>query len=139
MIFALIFIAGCLHTNKSDINSDVSSKVPAPGFEGVPEAIVVGRGDTEEVKEISIIARQWEFEPNPIIVSKGDKVKLSIKSIDVTHGFALPDFGINSRLNLGEITIVEFTADKTGSFSFFCSVQCGSGHGDMRGRLIVNE
>ena len=137
----VIFLVGCSHA----ADKNATSKFPVSGFEDVPEMIVVDSGDrgdetsTGKTKEISVTARQWEFEPNPIIVSKGDKVKLSIKSIDVTHGFALPDFGINSRLNPGETTVIEFMADKTGSFSFFCSVQCGSGHGDMRGTLIVNE
>ena len=63
---------------------------------------------------------------------------LNIKSIDVTHGFSLPDFSINSRLNPGQTTTVEFTADKTGTFTFFCSVQCGEGHSNMKGTLIVN-
>ena len=137
IIFVLILIAGCSHTgdvNKSTTDSGVSSKFPAPGFEGVEEAVV----NTESVKEISVTAKQWEFDPNQIIVNKGDNVKLNIKSIDVTHGFSLPDFGVNSKLNPGQTTTVEFTADKTGTFTFFCSVQCGEGHSNMKGTLIVN-
>ena len=133
-LIALIFLVGCSHVNKSNTNSDVSSKFPAPGFEDIEEAIV----NTESIKEISVTAKQWEFDPDPIVVNKGDNVKLNIKSIDVMHGFALPDFGINSRLNPGQTTTVEFTADKIGTFAFFCSVQCGAGHSDMRGTLIVN-
>ena len=137
-LIALIFLVGCSHTDKSNTSPDVSSRVPAPGFEGIEEAIVNEEGNTGNVKEISITARQWGFDPNPIVVNKGDKVKLNIKSIDVTHGFSLPDFGINSKLNPGQTTTVEFTADKTGTFTFFCSVQCGEGHSNMKGTLIVN-
>jgi len=137
IIFVLILIAGCSHTgdvNKSTTDSGVSSKFPAPGFEGVEEAVV----NTESVKEISVTAKQWEFDPNQIIVNKGDNVKLNIKSIDVTHGFSLPDFGVNSKLNPGQTTTVEFTVSKSGTFTFFCSVQCGAGHKDMKGTLVVN-
>ena len=67
----------------------------------------------------------------------GDLVKLNITSVDVTHGFALPDFGVNSNLEPGKTVPVEFTADKTGEFSFFCNVYCGEGHKDMKGTLIV--
>jgi len=91
-----------------------------------------------EVKEFEITARQWEFIPSTITVNKGDLVKLNIKSVDVTHGIALPDFGINSVLNRGQETNIEFVADKEGVYSFFCSVQCGIGHGNMRGRIVVN-
>ena len=59
--------------------------------------------------------------------------------VDKGHGFALPDFGVSvGRLTNGESETVEFVADKTGSFSFFCTVVCGSGHSQMRGTLIVN-
>ena len=137
-LIALIFLVGCSHTNKSNTNQGISSGVSAPGFEGIEEAVVNTEGNTENVKEISVTARQWEFDPNPIIVNKGDKVKLSIKSVDVAHGFSLPDFGINKRLEPGKIETVEFIADKSGQFTFFCNVVCGSGHSNMKGTLIVN-
>ena len=91
-----------------------------------------------EVKEFEMTARQWEFIPSTITVNKGDLVKLNIKSLDVTHGMALPDFGVNAVLNRGQETNIEFVADKEGVYSFFCSVQCGIGHGNMRGRIVVN-
>lgn len=91
----------------------------------------------QKVKEISMTARQFSFEPSVIEVNKGDKVKLQITSTDVTHGISLPVFGINKRLPPGRTVEVEFTADRTGTFSFACSVYCGSGHGRMKGKLIV--
>lgn len=91
------------------------------------------------VKEFSITAKNWEFIPSTITVKKGDKVRLVIKSVDVDHGFALTAFGINKPLKPGETATVEFTADKVGSHSFFCSVFCGSGHRDMKGTLVVTE
>lgn len=82
-------------------------------------------------------AKNWEFEPSQITVNKGDTVKLTIKSIDVKHGFSIPEFNVNTNLNTGQETIVEFKANKSGTFTFFCSVYCGSGHSDMKGTLIV--
>ena len=92
---------------------------------------------TGEAREIAVTAKQWQFSPNPIRVKLGERVRLRIKSVDVAHGFALPDFGINEVLQPGKEVVVEFTADKKGTFSFFCSVQCGVGHSNMRGSLIV--
>ena len=89
------------------------------------------------IKEFNVIAKQWEFVPNPIVVNEGDTVILNIKSIDVAHGIAIPTFGVSERLNPGKEIIVEFIADKKGTFTFFCNVQCGSGHSSMRGQLIV--
>lgn len=91
------------------------------------------------VKTVSIIAKQWSFEPALINVKKGDRVHLTITSKDVTHGFNIPEYGINEKINPGKTTQVEFVADKVGTFSFFCSVPCGKGHTGMNGQLIVQE
>lgn len=95
---------------------------------------IVGTGT---VKEYTMKANQFDFEPSTITASVGDTVKLHITSEDVAHGFALPDFGISKTLNPGETVDIEFVADKKGTFNFFCNVQCGLGHGGMRGQLVV--
>jgi len=91
------------------------------------------------VKEFTMVAKNWNFEPSTITVKKGDTVKLHIKSVDVDHGFTLSDFGVSKTLKPGETVTVEFIADKAGNHSFFCSVFCGAGHKEMRGTLIVTE
>ena len=89
------------------------------------------------VKDFTITARQWQFDPSTITVQQGDMVKLSIQSMDVTHGFSLSAFGINEQLSPGKTVNIEFVADKKGTFPFACSVVCGSGHTGMRGTLVV--
>ncbi|MDO8554409.1 MAG: cupredoxin domain-containing protein [Candidatus Micrarchaeota archaeon] len=88
---------------------------------------------------INVTAKQWEFSPNVITVKKGDNIRLMITSLDVKHGFMLPDFNINKQIEPGETTIVEFVANKTGEFDFRCSVMCGAGHMEQTGKLIVTE
>ena len=122
-------------------DSGISMKVPAPGNEDVKE-MVVNDGSGEDstnagVVEFNMIAKQWEFDPETITVNQGNKVILHIKSVDVTHGFALPDFNVNANLAPGKTVDVEFTADKKGTFTFQCSVFCGSGHREMKGKLVV--
>ena len=91
----------------------------------------------ETVTEINMTARRWQFSPATIRVTQGDKVILTLRSIDVTHGFGLNAFGINKNINPGRDVVVEFTAKKKGDFSFICTVQCGAGHNTMKGTLIV--
>lgn len=90
------------------------------------------------VKEFSMTAKQWKFEPNSITVNQGDLVRLKITSIDVAHGIAIPDYGINEYLSPGQTVDIEFTADRKGTFRFACSVSCGVGHSGMSGKIIVN-
>jgi len=70
-------------------------------------------------------------------VNKGDRVKLMIQSADIAHGIKIDAFNVNNRLEPGQTTIVEFVADKAGTFSFYCNVFCGDGHSGMKGTLIV--
>lgn len=86
---------------------------------------------------VNVTAFQWGYKPDTITVKQGDNVTLYLTSSDVTHGFELDAFGINAEITPGQITTVNFIADKPGTFTFYCSVFCGSGHSTMRGTLIV--
>jgi len=94
-----------------------------------------------ETKEFDIVSKSWEFSPDTITVNKGDKVILNIENLDdgsgTGHGITIPNFGVSKSFRKGESVTIEFVANKKGTFPFFCSVYCGSGHGDMKGRLIV--
>ena len=90
-----------------------------------------------EVKEFKMTAKQFQFDPATIEVNKGDKVSLIVTSVDVPHGIAIPEYSINERLDPGKPVKIEFTADKQGTFTAYCSVFCGSGHSNMKGKLIV--
>ena len=92
---------------------------------------------TGKTKKFSITAKQWSFEPGTIRVNLGDIVEIRLKSIDVTHSFILSAFGVNEKLEPGKEIKIEFVADKTGEFSFFCNVPCGRGHNNMNGKIIV--
>ncbi len=125
LIFNLLVIIGCSSqqaTKDTTIqNSDVNNFDTSPG----------------EVKEFSLIAKNWEFVPSTIEVNKGDRVILNIESADVKHGFSIKEFNVREDLEPGKTTKVEFVADKEGTFTFFCSVFCGDGHSTMKGQLIV--
>lgn len=89
------------------------------------------------VKSFNVTAKQWEFVPAVITVEQGDIVNLLVNSVDVDHGIAISAFGVNEQLAPGTVTAIEFVADKKGTFSMFCNVFCGSGHGSMKATLIV--
>jgi heme/copper-type cytochrome/quinol oxidase subunit 2 len=75
-----------------------------------------------------------------IKVERGDRVFLRLISSDVYHGFSLPAFGINEVLvKPGELSEVEFIADKVGTFPFYCTITCGVAHAGMRAKLTVVE
>jgi len=89
-------------------------------------------------KEFDVVAKQWQFIPSTIEVNEGDTVILNIKSVDVSHGIAIPGFNVDEFLSPGNEVRIEFTADNKGTFFFACSVSCGVGHSGMIGKIVVN-
>ncbi len=92
-----------------------------------------------ETKEITVRAFRFGFEPDTIEVNKGDKIKLTAYSSDGHHSFTLYDFDVNLDLEGSDKKTAEFIADKAGTFTFFCALPCGKGHGQMRGNFVVKE
>lgn len=91
------------------------------------------------IKEFKLEAYQYGFSPDPLIVKKGDIIKLEITSRDVPHGVYIKEYGINVKVEKAQAQRVEFLADKVGNFDILCSVYCGSGHTQMKGKLIVKQ
>ncbi|ODS35735.1 MAG: hypothetical protein A7316_03385 [Candidatus Altiarchaeales archaeon WOR_SM1_86-2] len=101
------------------------------------------------IKRFTINAKESEFEPGNITVEEGDFVKLKITKDpgnDCTE-FSIFSFGVEYE-EMGEETNIEFTADKTGTFKYFCFIPCkGSGGciscrggnicGSLKGTIIV--
>ena len=91
----------------------------------------------EEVKTFEIKAGNYKFNPDTIVVNKGDKVIINVIAVDKDHGIGIKAFNINQSLPKGELIAIEFTADKKGEFSIRCTKLCGWKHFWMKGKLIV--
>ena len=95
--------------------------------------------DGKKPVDVTITARQFEFEPRRITVQKGQPVSLVITSTDVAHGFAIDEFEIDESIEEKRTKTIKFTPDRAGRFRFYCSLYCGKGHDDMAGELVVEE
>lgn len=89
--------------------------------------------------EVNIKSFQWGFEPQFIEVNKNDHVTLKLSSDDVAHGIAIDEYQINEPIIPGQMSEVEFIADKPGTFHFYCSVPCGPGHNEQGGYITVKD
>jgi cytochrome c oxidase subunit 2 len=69
----------------------------------------------------------------------GKPVKLLLRSIDVVHSFYVPEFRTKMDLLPGMVTYVWFIPTRTGTFDILCAELCGSGHFNMRGKVVVQE
>ena len=92
--------------------------------------------ETGKLVEIAMIAKDFKFTPNAINVAMGDRVRLTITSVDMTHTFTLPIFGIDKSIQAGQTATIEFLADQKGQFTFYCNVPGHASKG-MTGRINV--
>ena len=131
VIIAVIILALAI-----TFGSDNSKKSSQLGSD--QQTSVTGQSSRSSVLEsssdtviININASRWDYSPNKVTVNKGDRVKIVVNNIDTNHGISIPNYGV---FGIGE---VEFIANRTGTFSFYCPTFCGSGHREMTGTLIV--
>lgn len=135
LLVGVFLVAACTTTTPPSSNGGTGNQQPDTGMDDQPNT--KDNTPTAKVVEIDMIAKQWVFEPDTVTVNEGDTVKLNVESIDVAHGIGINAFGIRERLEPGKTVNIEFVADKKGTFSFFCTIFCGSGHSGMKGTLIV--
>jgi cytochrome c oxidase subunit 2 len=69
----------------------------------------------------------------------GKPVKVLLRSRDVSHQFAVPQFRVKMDMVPGMVTYFWFTPTRTGSFNVLCEQLCGLAHFAMRGRVVVDE
>jgi cytochrome c oxidase subunit 2 len=74
---------------------------------------------------------------NQIVLPVGTRLKLSLRSQDVLHGFFVPRLGVRQSLPPGVTFEKELILTQPGQHRFACSEVCGAGHGKMMGYLIV--
>src|SRR5579864_2128381 len=86
---------------------------------------------------VRMIAQQFVFVPQCVVVPAGVPITFRITSADVVHmlSFLGTDYGLE--VVPGAVTKATFTFAKAGTFKIPCHEFCGAGHYAMRGQLDV--
>ncbi|MCX6429110.1 MAG: cytochrome c oxidase subunit II [Actinobacteria bacterium] len=71
-------------------------------------------------------------QPPVLYVPVGERVRFTLTSSDVVHGFWIPAFMIQLQNLPGVTNHLEFTANKIGTYKGFCNILCGRDHSEMR-------
>ena len=99
----------------------------------------LGRQDqAASLRDFSLTARNYAFTPSRIEVSKDDRVRLTIEGADQVHSFAIDEYRIARRIAPGATTVIEFRAERAGSFTYYCNIAADPGCKAMRGTLVVS-
>ena len=104
---------------------------------------------TGPAHEISVEGIQWSWQfgyseagpdavvtgtpaqPPTLYLPQGEKVRFTITSNDVVHGFWIPAFMIQMQNLPGVTNKLEFTANKLGTYPGRCNILCGRNHTQM--------
>jgi len=86
---------------------------------------------------IRITTKKFAFSPDHLTLKKGEPVIFEFVADDVVMGWNLTEFRLRADIVPGKATRMRFVADRTGEFTFFCDIFCGTGHEDMAGSINV--
>jgi len=93
--------------------------------------------DNTNVKEFTVDGTNYAFSPSEIRVKKGDTVRIIFKDDEGQHNLIVDGYNLSTNLiGEGSQDTIQFVADKTGEFEYYCSVGSHRALG-MSGKLIV--
>lgn len=107
---------------------------------GTPAAVFTYQASlrSEDENEFTLVGHKGQWGTDVIRVTEGETVRLRLTSADVVHGFALKAYGIElDEVYPGKVKVIDFVADKPGTFLFNCTIVCNAGHRHMEGEIIV--
>jgi nitrosocyanin len=133
LILAVIGVGLAFATsNRSAEQNRSGSQTPTNATAPQPSA-----APTEEIKIVNVEAGSFYYKPNEITVKQGEKVRIVMNSVSMMHDFNIDELGVKMPIiQNGNTGTVEFTADKKGSFEYYCSVGQHRANGQV-GTLIV--
>lgn len=110
-----------------DSKGAVNYKYTGPLLESEVVGKIVGAvgASGEEIKKIEVIANEFSFSPSNFLLSKGQKVELTLKNEGgMVHNLVIDELGVSTGNVLpGESIVINFTASKEiGKVEYYCSI-----------------
>jgi plastocyanin domain-containing protein len=120
-------------SHKHGDTKDATHEEHAGHKEGLPSKAYAFIND-DGMQEATIIIKDG-YQPNTIVVKKGIPMRLNfdLQEEKCTGTVVFKDFDVEKELTPSELTAVEFTPEKSGSFTFSCPMDM------IHGTLIVKE
>jgi cytochrome c oxidase subunit 2 len=86
---------------------------------------------------VRLIAQQYSFTPQCLLVPAGTPVTFRATSADVVHGFLITNTNINSMIEPGYVSTFHTTFEQPGDHLMPCHEYCGVGHEGMWAHVKV--
>lgn len=88
-------------------------------------------------RRIEVSATSFEFDPATIDVDAGEDIAIVLTSDDILHDFTIDELDAHVTSEAGETVEGGFTADRPGTYTYYCSVP-GHREAGMEGTLTVD-
>ena len=72
-----------------------------------------------------------------LVLPAGREVDLTLRSLDVIHGFAVPEMRLKQNAVPGQTSHIHFTPETPGEYAILCTQVCGTGHYRMQAMMRV--
>jgi len=72
-----------------------------------------------------------------LVLPAGRQVDLTLRAVDVIHGFAIPEMRLKQNAVPGMTQHIHFTPERPGDYAILCTQVCGLGHYRMQAMLRV--
>lgn len=93
--------------------------------------------DMIATREFTIEGSSFKYSVTEMRVKLGETIRVTFKNIEGKHDWKIDEFNVATKIiDAGEEDTIEFIADKTGTFEYYCSVGQHRELG-MVGTLIV--
>lgn len=146
LIIIALVVAGVLWARSSQNTDDSGNEMESeetmtPTPTPTPPSSVTptppGEVSGNQVKTFNVDGDNFSFSLKEIKVKKGDTVKIVFNNKIGFHDWVVDEFNARTKqIQAGQSETIEFVADKTGTFEYYCSVGQHRANG-MKGNLIV--
>ncbi|MBI4020948.1 MAG: cupredoxin domain-containing protein [Candidatus Aenigmarchaeota archaeon] len=92
-----------------------------------PSIADVPAGDVQEIAMDSFVVfadgkPHPQFSVKEITVTRGDRVRFLVNTTSGSHNINIDEFNVHAETPTGQVTVVEFVADRAGEFVYYCSM-----------------
>jgi len=157
IVVAVVVVVGAFMLLSRDSNAPVESASPSPSeeAEAMNESPLLSPSASSEamtdessvpspspiialkIKSFTVLGSPFQFDVKEIRVKQGDTVRITFTNTEGFHDWVVDGFNARTKqLQAGQSETITFTADKTGTFEYYCSVGNHRELG-MVGRLVV--